>query len=579
MRSFLDKINTLTNVKAAAAFTAVGLVVYCRGLTGPFQGDDDAQIIYNPTVHSLSNIRRFYEGGTFYDGSIHTKLIGEYYRPLMTTVFSVLYSLFGQHSFYFHLTQLIICIGSAYLLYLFFRYSFKPLMAFILSLMFLVHPLNSQIIYAIPNMQDALFFFFGILSLWLLVRFSSVKILILAVFCLFLSLLAKESAVLFIAVDLAYLYWWKKERILSFISILALPVLIWAALRINAVGIISKVTNAPIQQLSLGARLMNLPEITLFYTSKFIFPYKLASGYYWIHPNYSIRYFLLPLCADLIVLAAVIFVALKVKQKASRAEYYTYVFFGLWASLGLLLCSQIVASDMTVSEAWFYFPMVGVLGMIGISIQTFSLRLNSKTLAIIGLALVCVLGTRTMMRASDWSNAYILASRDIVASPQDYTAYIVLASDAINQGNYALAGFYAHRSINIFPTYSNYNDLGIVLVHFQDYSGAFASYSKALHYEQGDKSPTYIQLALLTLVQGNETVNQQLLLQATTAYPEVGVLWLTQALFDAKHGDNPAAKTAIIYAAQYGQAPESFYEDIMKDQSFTTDVLGQNIEF
>jgi 4-amino-4-deoxy-L-arabinose transferase-like glycosyltransferase len=210
MDVLVARINKLKDWQASLCIVLIGFAIYFTGLASPFQGDDEAQIVYNPTVHSLSNIRSFFEGGTFYNGSVHTKLIGAYYRPLMSTVFSVLYTLFGQHSFYFHFFQLVLCLASTILLYLFLRYSFKPLLALVLSLIFLIHPLDSQVVYAIPNMQDALFFFFGILAVWLLVRFSSVKSLFFVALCLFLSLLSKESGVLFIAVSLLYLYWWNR---------------------------------------------------------------------------------------------------------------------------------------------------------------------------------------------------------------------------------------------------------------------------------------------------------------------------------------------------------------------------------
>jgi len=55
-------------------------------------------------------------------------------------------------------------------------------------------------------MQEELFFLFGILAIWSLLRFDSVKSLIFAALCLFLSLLSKETAVVFIVVALLYLF-------------------------------------------------------------------------------------------------------------------------------------------------------------------------------------------------------------------------------------------------------------------------------------------------------------------------------------------------------------------------------------
>src|SRR6266700_3234105 len=192
MDQWLAKIVKIANWQAAIIIAVVGLAVAFTGLSNPFMYDDMGQIVDNVPVHSIKNIPSFFGESTFYDYSGGTRLDGAYYRPMMTVSFSLLYFLFGPHAWGFHLFQLLLYIASAFLLYLVFKYSFSPILSLLLSLVFLVHPLNSQVIFAIPTMQDALFFFFGILALWLLHRFGSTKSLWFVAACLFLSLLSKE---------------------------------------------------------------------------------------------------------------------------------------------------------------------------------------------------------------------------------------------------------------------------------------------------------------------------------------------------------------------------------------------------
>src|SRR5580700_7024430 len=54
------------DIQAFLIIAALGLVTYFSGLSNPFMGDDDGQIVNNLTVHSISNLARFFEGGTFY---------------------------------------------------------------------------------------------------------------------------------------------------------------------------------------------------------------------------------------------------------------------------------------------------------------------------------------------------------------------------------------------------------------------------------------------------------------------------------------------------------------------------------
>ena len=42
-----------------------------------------------------------------------------------------------------------------------------------------------------------------------------------------------------------------------------------------------------------------------------------------------------------------------------------YTFFPFWFVIGLNASADYSRLDMTVAERWFYFPMIGLLGMIG----------------------------------------------------------------------------------------------------------------------------------------------------------------------------------------------------------------------
>lgn len=149
----------LSSLKSSLIIVTIGFVAFSSGLNNPFMGDDLKQIVENVPVHSISNLWLFFSSSTFYVQGAASPLQGVYYRPLMSTVFSLLYNVFGPQPFYFHVLQLALGVASASILYLVFRYSFNTITSLCLALIFLVHPLNSQVIYAIANMQDVLFFF------------------------------------------------------------------------------------------------------------------------------------------------------------------------------------------------------------------------------------------------------------------------------------------------------------------------------------------------------------------------------------------------------------------------------------
>ncbi len=110
-------LTRITSFKAALIIAILGVVVFSTGLTNQFAGDDQGQIVDNVAVHSITNVPAFFQGSTFYNGSGQV-LTGKYYRPLMTTVFSLLYTLFGPQPVAFHLLQLLLHMLGTFILFL-----------------------------------------------------------------------------------------------------------------------------------------------------------------------------------------------------------------------------------------------------------------------------------------------------------------------------------------------------------------------------------------------------------------------------------------------------------------------------
>jgi hypothetical protein len=577
MDQWLAKINKLTSWQAAIIIAAVGFAVFFTGLANPFMGDDFGQIVNDVPVHSITHIAVLFDGGTFYNGQGLAPLSGVYYRPLMMTVFSLLYTLFGAHAIAFHAFQILLCIASSILLFLVFSYTFAPSLALCLSLIFLVHPINAQVVFAIPTMQDALFFLFGILAIWLLLRCKSIRSLYLVAFCLLLSLLSKETGILFVVMAMLYLFWFeRRQRLYAFIATMLLPIVLWLVLKIHAVGLSSHSTIAPIDKLNLVGRLLTAPSILLFYMTKFVFPWRLASAYYWVYPTFSFQHVLLPLLVDFAVIAVFAYLGYVVHKQTSKAMFVTYLSFSIWTVIGLLLHSQIEPLDFTASDAWSYFPMAGVLGMIGVILATLQSYIRPNWLYLTAVLVIGILGLRTAYRGTDWKDAYTLASQDLAASKEQFHADTALANYYFNRDDYTEAKVYATKSVSIYPTAVNNNTLGGALLALGDYPHAYVAFNNGLKYLQ--LSPLYDNLAELTMVYGNPKTNEQSLMKGVNAFPQDGAIWLYLALQLYRNGDVADARTAITKAAMYGHAPQSIYDGIMNNKSFTIDfTISKNI--
>lgn len=566
MDALRGKINRITNWQAAVIIAVIGFAVFSIGLSNQFIGDDLPQIRDNPVVHSMGHIGTLFQGSTFYNGNGFAPLAGSYYRPLMSTVFAIIYSLFGAHTLPFHLIQLIICIGSSILLFLVFRYTFSPHLSLVLSLIFLVHPINSQVVFAIASLQDALFFFFGILAIWLLLRYQSVRSLLLAASSLFLSLLSKESGLLFVIIALLYLFWFDRKRFHPCIGILALPLTIYFWLKISAVGLNAQSSVAPIDKLGLSGRMLTAPSVLLLFLSKFVFPWQLSASYYWTHPTFSVRHVLLPILIDIAFVAGIIYAGFAVRKRANKALYITYLFYATWTIIGLVPYLQIVPMDMTVCETWFYFLTAGLLGIIGVILITFKPRLQMKWIAIICIVIVACLSLRTAIRGRDWSNAYTLASKNISANQANYISYDEAANQLIKQGNYATAKPYVEKSIKLHPSYANYNSLGLILANQGDYSGALDAFNTGLTY--GNSISIYENMSQTVLASAPSGEDIQQLTSNVNAFPNDYELWEFLAVAQARAGDTSAAKISILKAASLGNVPQIMIERISNGQPF-----------
>jgi hypothetical protein len=574
----LHRINKLTNWQLAICIALVGFIVFSSGLHGQFQGDDIAQIVNNVPVHSITNVRLLFEGGTFYAGHGLRPLSGYYYRPLMMVVFALLYSLFGLNPFYYHLFQLLLCIASSVLVYYFFKYFFNTLLSFILALIFLLHPIDSQVVYSIPNIQDALCFFFGIAALVLLLRFSSLKSLLLVVACLFLALLSKETGLLFIVMAGAYLFWQaRRKRLYQFLGIMTVPVIGWLSLKIQAVGLNVRPAYAQIDNLSIIGRLMTIPSLLPFYISKLLFPWELSSGYYFIHASFSVDYVLVPLIIDCLVIAILGCLAFLVRNKGTKYQFMLYCYFLLWATIGMLTISQIIVLDMTASDAWFYFIMVGVLGMVGVMFHVYQERINPKWFMSVVMTLLIISGVTTYLRGNEWKTPYILAQHNIAADNMDFNAYDEIATIEMTKGDYVQALPYAQRAALLYPDFLGYLDWGDSLMANGYYQQAQTVYSQAIHYSYSNKSAAYENRAVLSLAYGSPQLNQQFFSRATSKYPHDSTIWLYDALFLAQQHDSTNAKFAITKAKTYGHVSPYFYDAIMANHPFQAQLLDQTI--
>ncbi len=142
---------------------AVTFIVFGNTLDNQFVFDDESVVVNNLSIQSTSNIPKFFTA----EEGFH-KVIGKYYRPIVSASYAIDYSIWGLNPYGFHLTNIIIhCIASLLLFrifqILFWRYKYRNLFSLLSTLIFVVHPIHTEAVSWISGRTDSLVtvFFFG----------------------------------------------------------------------------------------------------------------------------------------------------------------------------------------------------------------------------------------------------------------------------------------------------------------------------------------------------------------------------------------------------------------------------------
>ncbi len=554
--NFSDLFIPLTVFKCILFIVLIGIFVFFYSLFNPFVGDDHSQVETNSKITSLGNSVNFFLESRLLQNDKNA-IGAAYFKPMLDLSFAIIYSLFGINTFGYHFVQLALYILNACLLFYLFKCFFKLETAFYLSLIFLVHPINHESAVYISALQEVLFTFFGLLSLLLVSKVSlksGKKWLVMIGISLLLALFSKETGVLYLLISLVYLAVFQRKNLFYYFGVCAFVFISYLFLRVHAVGLFSdSVINAPIQQLDIGMRLITMPAIFLFYIQTFFFPLYLSSSHQWVYTSIDFPHFILPFVVDIIFLFGLYGVGNYI-HKSQKKYLSKFLFFTLWFLLGVGFHLQFLALDQTVAERWFYFPIIGLLGIIGVMVETTKVNLRrTLTLSILGIILL-LFALRTLVRTFDYQGDLELASKDISVSPESYNLEYMISQSYYQQNKLELAKIHAEKSVGLFPFITNYTNLGAIYSKMGDYGRAKESYLKALEF--GDDQLPYENLASLSLVYGERAENIHFIKsKSLAAYPNNGKIWMNLSLLEYMQGNLPGANDALIQAEFYSRDP------------------------
>jgi len=237
----------------------------------------------------------------------------------------------------------------------------------LLSLIFLVHPANEEIVAYIGALQDVLFFFFGMCSLCLIIKTNGkiIPTLILSSLLVLFSLFSKETGVLFLFIIPVYVFIFQRQRLKYYLASFACVGAVYLSLRIIASrSVMFYLLNSPIQHMSLGQRAIIMPKILYSYFKELFFPSISLPDFTYLQST-NIMQSVFPF---LVVVSLLFFLAVfgYLIYKYRKPAFPALVFFTIWMLLGFGAHSQILPLDVIFATRWMYFPLAGALGILGI---------------------------------------------------------------------------------------------------------------------------------------------------------------------------------------------------------------------
>lgn len=175
------------------------LVVYLNSLGNKFVFDDESVILGDKSITSLDNIPKFFKG----EMGFH-KVIGKYYRPVVSSSYTVDYSLWNYNPFGFHFTNVLIhTINSVifyFLLFMIFGKERKSSWDYMIlggAVIFAVHPIHTEAVAWVSGRTDSLCAMFYFSAFVFYIKFSEEKksgyVLMLST-AYMLALMSKEMA-------------------------------------------------------------------------------------------------------------------------------------------------------------------------------------------------------------------------------------------------------------------------------------------------------------------------------------------------------------------------------------------------
>ncbi|MBI5415719.1 MAG: tetratricopeptide repeat protein [Candidatus Omnitrophica bacterium] len=441
----------------------LGFLAYGQTLWYPFVHDEIISIQFNPLITHFDWNEIIHGTGTAVIKNGGSSALNAYYRPLLELFYRIEYALFGLYPAGWHLFNILLHIANSFLVYSLINIfsGHKKGLAFAVSLLFLLHPVQTETVACISGVSNLVFAFFCFASIYLYClgqRRADARMYWGSLTAFFLALLTKEQAVM-----LPVLVLWLERtaapregrrpprrslRVGGYFAVLAGYFVLRKFLMPH--GVIP-----PVQfNGELFLRVLSIPRTLLMYLGTIFFPRDLH--YYRsidiLEPAGG------PAAGLLAVLLSVILIVRRTPQ-----PYRRLLLAGAgWSLICLAPVLNIIPiineySLILTAEHFLYMSVAGVLLFVpGVGHFLIS-KLPARRQRLCAVVTVGILGmvcfVLTVRQNTVWAGQVPLIERTVRFEPNFSRAYMLLGDAYATKGEYARAIATYHRALGIMQGY------------------------------------------------------------------------------------------------------------------------------
>jgi len=459
------------------ALIIIGFFTYFPSLFGGFVWDDEDLVYQNRYVADFNIAKIFSESSGSGRGKLST-----YYRPLQLLDNAIIHKFFGFSPFFYHLNSVAWHILAASLLFIFLKLLLDSKIAFLVSLFFLIHPVQTEAVTYISGLADPMFFSFMFLSLILFLKKEEKSYYwLISLLFFILSFFAKELGLLTLGIIFLLEIFFRKEKInqdIGVIFLFLIAAIFLFLLRLTVFNFVDMALawSGTLYGQSLLVRLATFFQNFFLYFSLLLYPKELfmerSASIKIVNDIFSFW------TAAFLVFNFLVLLGLWFFSQRKIVNGRVLSFFWLGFLLSLLPFSGIILINDIFYEHFLYLPQVFFWGFVFGFLERFWQR---KVFWLMVLMVAVLFIGRSYFRQYEWIDSIRFYEQTLRQAPKSSRVINNLGMEWANRGEPKKAMAVYQRGIAVDPYVPNlYHNLANVYLGLKDYPLAETYYRQAI---------------------------------------------------------------------------------------------------